>query len=332
MSSVTRRLLAALVYSILTVPFQADGQQAQKVPKIGFLWIGSPGAPSPLIEAFENGLRNLGWVQGENMTIEYRYAEGKAERFPDLAAELVHLPVEVIVAPPAPATLASKTATTTIPIVFTLGADPFAFGVLTAPQPLGGNITGLTEITPELTPKRLELLREIMPALSRVAILLQPGTLRDETFGQMAKDAEETARSLGLKLQFVEARPGDDLDLVFDQIANERAEALVVLMSPTFNSQTKRLADLASKHRLPTIYEWRFFPTAGGLISYGAEPGDIYRRAATLVDKILKGAKPADLPIEQPTKLELVVNMKVARELNLTIPPSLVQQANELIR
>ena len=153
MSPVTRRLLAALV-SILTVAFQADAQQVQKVPKIGFLWIGSPGAPSPLIEAFEDGLRDLGWVPGQNMTIEYRYAEGKAERFPDLVAELVHLPVEVIVAPPAPATLAAKTATTTIPIVFTLGADPFAFGVLTAPQPQGGNITGLTEIAPELTAKR----------------------------------------------------------------------------------------------------------------------------------------------------------------------------------
>ncbi len=265
------------------------------------------------------------------MAVEYRYAEGKAERFPDLAAELVRLPVEVIVAPPAPATLAAKAATTTIPIVFTLGADPVAFGVLASLRPQGGNITGLTEVAPELTPKRLGLLKESMPALTRVAILSQPGTLRDETFGRMVKEANDTARSLRLQLQFVEARAANDLDQAFNEMAKERAEALVVLMSPTFNAQTQQIANLASKHRLPTIYEWRGFAAAGGLMSYGADFNDIYRRAATYVDRILKGARPADLPVEGPTKFELVINLKTAKTLGLEIPQLLLRQADQVI-
>ena len=332
MMPITRTLIVALVSSLLMVGvFETDAQQPQKIPKVGFLWIGSPGSPSPLIEAFENGLRDLGWVKGQNVAVEYRYAEGKAERFPDLAAELVRLPVEVIVAPPAPATLAAKAATTTIPIVFTLGADPVAFGVLVSLRPQGGNITGLTEVAPELTPKRLRLLKEGMPALTRVAILSQPGTLSDKTFGQMMKEAKDAARSLGLQLQFVEAQAASDLDLAFDQMARERAEALVVLMSPTFNAQTQQIANLASKQRLPTIYEWKTFAEAGGLMSYGADVNDIFRRAATYVDRILKGARPADLPVEGPTKFELVINLKTAKTLGLEIPQSLLRQANQVI-
>ena len=327
-----RRFMEVIAGGLLAAPRAAEAQQAQKIPKVGFLWIGSPGSPSPFIEAFEIGLRDLGWIKGQNVSVEYRYAEGKAERFPDLAGELVRLPVEVIVAPPAPATLAAKTATTTIPIVFTLGADPVAFGVLASLRPQGGNITGLTEMAPELTPKRLGLLKEIMPALTRVAILSQPGTLRDETFGQMVKEAQDTARSLGLRLQFVEARAGDDLAPVFDEIATGRTEALVVLMSPTFNAQTKQIADLASTHRLPTIYESKAFATRGGLMSYGADFNDIYRRAATFVDKILKGAKPGDLPVEQPRKFELVINLKTAKALGLTIPQSVLGRADEVIQ
>ena len=338
MTPITRTLIVALVSSLLMVSFDTDAQQAQKIPKVGFLSNGSPGSPSPVIEAFEKGLRDLGWIKDQNVTVEYRYAEGKPERFPDLAAELVRLPVEVIVAPPAPATLAAKTATTTIPIVFTLGADPVAFGVLASLRPQGGNITGLTEVAPELTPKRLGLLKEIMPALTRVAILSQPGTLRDETFGQMVQEAKNTARSLGLQLQFVEARAANDtwterydLDPAFAEMAKERAEALVVLMSPTFNFQTKQLADLASKHRLPTIYEGRGFAAAGGLMSYGVDFSDIFRRAATYVDRILKGARPADLPVEGPTKFELVINLKTAKTLGLEIPQSLLRQADQVI-
>jgi ABC-type uncharacterized transport system substrate-binding protein len=265
------------------------------------------------------------------VTVEYRYAEGKAERFPELIAELVHLPVEVIVAGPAPAAVAAKKVTTTIPIVITLGADPVAFGLMESLTPQGGNITGLTEVAPELTPKRLALLKELMPTLTRVALLWQPGTLREETGGQMLQEAKDTARPLGLQLQVVETRTADGLDLAFDEIVKERAEALVVLMSPTFNAQPKRLADLASTHRLPTMYEFRSFAAAGGLMSYGAEISDIFRRAATYVDRLLKGAKPADLPVERPTKFELVINRKTAQTLGLEIPQSLLRQADQVI-
>jgi ABC-type uncharacterized transport system substrate-binding protein len=243
----------------------------------------------------------------------------------------VHLPVQVIVAGPAPAAVAAKQATTTIPIVITLGADPVAFGLIERRTPHSGNITGLTEVVPELTPKRLALLKEIMPALTRVALLWQSGSLREETVSQMVQEAQDAARALGLELQVVEARTADGLDPAFDEIVKGRAEALVVLMSPTFNTQTKRLADLASQHRLPTMYEFRGFAVAGSLMSYGAEINDIYRRAATYVDQLLKGAKPADLPIEGPTKLELVINRKTAQTLGLEIPQSLLRQADQVI-
>jgi putative ABC transport system substrate-binding protein len=331
MRPVTHRLIFALVLSLLTMSFEVNAQPAAKVPRVGFLWTGSSSAPSPLIEAFRQELNGLGWVDGKNVIVEYRYAEGKAERFPELVAELVHLPVEVIVAGPAPAAVVAKKATTTIPIVITLGADPLAFGLMDSLTPQGDNITGLTEVTPELTPKRLALLKEIMPALTRVAFLWQPGSLREETFGQMMKEAKDTARTLGLQTQVVEARTADGLDLAFDEIVKGRAEALVVLMSPTFNAQTKRLADLASTHRLPTMYEFRAFAAAGGLMSYGADFSDVYRRAATYVDRLLKGAKPADLPVEGPTKFELVINRKTAHTLGLEIPQSLLRQANQVI-
>ena len=198
-------------------------------------------------------------------------------------------------------------------------------------MPQGGNTTGLTEVVPELTPKRLTLLKEIMPALTRVAILSQPGMLRAETFEQMVKQAKDTAQSLGLQLQFVEVRAANELDQAFGEMVKERVEALVVLMSPTFNAQTRRLADLASTHRLPTMYEFRGFAAAGGLMSYGADISNIYRRAATYVDRLLKGARPADLPVEGPTKLELVINRKTAKTLGLEIPQALLQQADQVM-
>ena len=226
--------------------------------------------------------------------------------------------------------MAAKKATTTIPIVITLGADPLAFGLMERLTPQSGNITGLTEVTPELTPKRLTLLKEIMPALARVAILSQPGMLRAETFDQMVKQARDAAQSLGLQLQFVEVRVVNDLEAAFDEMAKARVEALVVLQSPTFNAQTKRLADLANTHRLPTMYEFRGFAAAGGLMSYGADFSDIYRRAATYVDRLL-GRQPADLLVEGPTKFELVINRKTAKALGLTIPPSIFARADEVI-
>jgi putative tryptophan/tyrosine transport system substrate-binding protein len=321
-----------MMLALLAIGATANAQQGQKRPTVGFLSPGSAGSPSLFIEAFENGLRSLAWVKDQNMTVEYRYAEGKPERFPDLVNELVHLPVDVIVAGPAPAAVAAKKATTTIPIVITLGADPVAFGLIDFHAPQSGNITGLTETTPELTPKRLMLIKQIMPALTRVAILSQPGMLRAETFDQTAKQARDTAQSLGLQLQFVELRAASDMEAAFEEIAKAGVEALVVLQSPTFNAQTKRLADLANAHRLPTIYEFRAFAAAGGLMSYGADFSDVYRRAAGYVDKLVKGARPGDLPVESPTKLELVINRKTANTLGLEVPQTLLQQADQVVQ
>jgi len=318
-----------IMQAMLAIVATADAQQVAKSPKVGFLLAGSAQPPSPFVQAFESGLRDLGWLKDQNIIVEYRYAEGKPERFPDLVDELIRLPVDVIVAGPAPAAMVAKKATATIPIVITLGADPVAFGLMETPQ--SGNITGLTEVTPELTPKRLMLLKEIMPNLRSVAILSQPGTMRAETFDQIVKQARDTVQSLGLQLLFHEVRGSNDLDAAFDQMAKARVGALVVLQSPMFNAQTKRLADLANTHRLPTVYEFRAFAAAGGLMSYGADFSDVYRRAATYVDRLLKGAKPADLPVEQPTKLELVINRKTAKTLELRVPQALLQQADQVI-
>lgn len=315
-------ILQAIVATVATAG-------AQQIPKVGFLSAGSAGSPSPLITAFENGLRDLGWIKDKNIVVEYRYAEGKAERYPDLVSELLHLPVDVIVAGPAPAAMVAKKATATIPIVITLGADPIAFGLIETHQ--SGNITGLTEITPELTPKRLTVFKQIIPNLKRVAVLSQPGMLRTETFDQVVKQARDTAQSLGLELQIFEVRVITDLDAAFDGMAKASIEALVVLQSPMFNAQTKRLADLANTHRLPTMYEFRAFAVAGGLISYGADFNDVYRRAAIYVDRLLKGEKPADLPVEGPTKLDLVINRKTANTLGLEFPQPLLQQADQVI-
>jgi putative tryptophan/tyrosine transport system substrate-binding protein len=328
--SLVRRYAGAFVTAVmLAIVATANAQQITKSPKVGFLSGGSAGSPSPFITAFENGLRDLGWIKDKGVIVEYRYADGKTERYPDLVNELVRLPVDVIVAGPAPAALVAKKATPTIPIVITLGADPIAFGLMETRQ--SGNITGLTEVTPELTPKRLTLFKQIMPSLRRVAILSQPGMLRTETFDQVVKQARETAQSLGLQLEFFEVRAITDLDAAFDGMTKVGIEALVVLQSPMFNAQTKRLADLANTHRLPTMYEFRGFAAAGGLMSYGADFNDIYRRAATYVDRLLKGAKPADLRVEAPIKLDLVINRKTAKTLGLEMPQALLHQADQVI-
>jgi len=318
-----------MIQAMLAIVAMADAQTITKSPKVGFLWAGPAGSPSPFITAFENGLRDLGRIKDKDVVIEYRYAEGNNERYPDLVDGLVRLPVDVIVAGPAPAAMVAKKATATIPIVITLGADPVAFGLVEAHQ--SSNITGLTEITPELTPKRVALFKQIIPGLKRVAILSQPGMLRTETFDQLAKQSRDTAQSLGLELQFFEVRAITDLEAAFDGMAKAGIEALVVLQSPMFNAQAKRLADLANTHRLPTMYEFRAFAVNGGLISYGADFNDVYRRAATYVDRLLKGAKPADLPVEGPTKLDLVINRKTAKALGLEMPQALLQQADQVI-
>jgi len=263
--------------------------------------------------------------------IEYRDAEGKPERFPALAAELVALKVDVILTGSTPQALAAKQATKTIPIVFIGTADPVGSGLVTSLARPGGNVTGLSNLAAELVGKRLEQLTQAVPGVSRVAVLWQPGVLGDRTEKEMLKAADVAARALGMGLQFVEARGPADFDRAFSDMTRARAGALTVLPSSMFSSERRRLVDLAAKNRLPAVFPFREFADAGGLMSYGPNLADLLRRAATYVDKILKGAKPADLPVEQPTKFELVINLKTAKALGLDVPLQLLQRADEVI-
>jgi putative ABC transport system substrate-binding protein len=277
-------------------------------------------------------LRDLGYVEGRNILIEERSAEGKLERLPALAAELVALKVDVLVTGGGtPTALAAKQATRTIPIVFASATDPVTDGLVTSlPRP-GGNITGLSNLAPELVGKCLEQLKQAVPGVSRVAVLWQPGALAEHTAKDILQGAEVAARALEERLQFVEARGPADFDRAFSDMTRARAGALAVLGSAIFNSERRRLVDLAAKHRLPTVYTSRDFVDAGGLMTYGPNLAYLFRRAATYVDKILKGAKPGDLPIEQPTTFELVINLKTAKALGLTIPPLLRLRADQVI-
>jgi putative ABC transport system substrate-binding protein len=325
-------VVLCILSTLYILPSQTAAQQRAQTPRIGFLWIGSASPPSPLVTSFQQGLRDLGWIDGQNVNVEYRYAEGKPERFAAFAAELAQIPVEVIVAGPAPAVFAAKKATSTIPIVITLGADPVALKLVDSVDLPRGNVTGLDEITPQLTSQRLSLLKEIVPGLVRVAILRQSGTLRDEALQQMVSAVNATAQNLKVSVEFVEAKAADDLEAAFETIAQQRADGLIVLVSPMFNTEAKRITGLATKHRLPATYEWRTFVAAGGAISYGADLNDIYRRAAAYVDKILKGAIPASLPVEHPTKVELVVDLNHAKEIGMVIAESVVRQADQVLR
>jgi putative ABC transport system substrate-binding protein len=305
-------------------------QQAAKAVRIGYLATGGA-APNPLLQAFLRGLRDLGYVEGRNVVIEYRSAEGKVERLPALAAELLTLKVDVIVGPATPAALAAKQATGTLPIVFIGAGDPVTDGLVTSLARPGGNVTGLATLSPELVGKNLEQLKQAVPGVSRVAILWQPGGMGERTEKDMLKGVEVTARALGVRPQLVEARGPADFDRAFSEMTRARAGTLTVVGSSMFVSERRRLVDLAAKHRLPAMYAQRAYVDAGGLMSYGPDVSDLFRRAATYVDKILKGAKPGDLPVEQPTKFELVINLKTAKALGLTIPPSLLQRADQLI-
>ena len=306
-------------------------QQAAKIARIGSLATERVSNPH-LTEAFRQGLRDLGYVEGRNVVIEIRDAEGKYERLPALAAELVALKVDVILVGSTPTALAAKQATKTLPIVFVSVADPVASGLVTSLARPGGNTTGLATLIPELVGKCLEQLKQAVPGVGRVAVLWQPGALGERTEKDILKEAEIAAGALGLQLQVVEARGPADFDRAFSDMTRARAGALTVLPTPMFVSERRRLVDLAAKNRLPAVYVWREFVDAGGLMAYGPNLADLWRRAATYVDKILKGAKPADLPVEQPTKFELVLNLKTAKALGLTIPPSLLQRADELIQ
>jgi len=325
-----RMLLAGTGAVFLAAPLAA--QQAAKVARIGYLAGASRVTNPHLHEAFRQGLRDLGYVEGRNVVIEYRDAEGKLERLPALAAELVALKVDVIMAPGTPHALAAKQATRTLPIVFAFVVDPVTDGLVTSLARPGGNVTGLSNLAPELVGKRLELLTQAVPGVGRVAVLWQPGAVPEPTGKDMLKEADVAARALGVRLQFVEARGPADIDRAFSEVTRARAGALTVVAGNMFFNERRRLVDLAAKHRLPAVYPLREFVDAGGLMAYGANLADVLRRAATYVDKILKGAKPADLPVEQPTKFELVINLKTAKALGVRIPPSVLGRADEIIR
>jgi putative ABC transport system substrate-binding protein len=325
-----RETIVALV-ALGAVPLAADGQQAAKVGRRGYLSLNLAASPH-LRDAFLQGLRDLGYVEGRNVVIEYRDAEGKLERLPALAAELVALKVDVILAEGG--TLGPRVAmqaTTTIPIVFVAG-DPVGSGLVTSLARPGGNVTGLSSLGPELVGKRLELLKQALPGVDRVAVLRQPTALGERTAKDMLKAADVAARALGVQPQFIEAQGPDDFDRAFSDMTRARAGALTLLPSARFLREHRRLVDLAAKNRLPAVYTSREFVDAGGLMSSGANQPDLFRRAATYVDKILKGAKPGDLPVEQPTKFELVINLKTAKALGLTIPQSVLAHADEVIQ
>ncbi len=326
-----RTFIAMLTSGFFAAPLAAEAQQATRVARIGYLGTNVAAFPQ-LREAFLQGLRDLGHVEGRNVVIEYRSAEGKPERLPALAAELVALKVDVIVATGTPASLAAKQATRTLPIVFAGVADPVGGGLVTSLARPGGNVTGLSLLAPELVGKGLELLKQAVPGVSRVAVLWQPGGSGERTEQDMLKAAEGAARALGVRLQFIEVRGPADFDRAFSDMTKARAGALTVLSSNMFLVEHRRLVTLAGKNRLPAVYPFREFVDAGGLMAYGAGVHDSVRRAATYVDKILKGTKPADLPVEQPTKFELVINLKTAKALGLTIPQSVLGRADEVLQ
>lgn len=319
------------ILCILLVSLAADAQQQPRVARVGWMSLATPANPGVNLDAFRQGMRDLGYVEGKNLILEPRFTGGKNELLPELVADLERAGVDVIVAGPFAALRVAKEATSRIPIIMTPSADPVVAGIVQSLIRPGANVTGITEMAPELTPERLRMLKAIIPGLSRVAILWQPGTLSAEAFRQMLDDTEATARTLGIQLQVVEAKAVGDFDAAFAAMVKERAEALIVLVNPMFNVQRRHIIERAEKHRLPAIYEWKEFVRSGGLISYGADVQDIYRRAAVFVDKILKGAKPADMPVEGPGRIDLAVNLKVAKALGLTIPMSILLRAVETL-
>jgi putative tryptophan/tyrosine transport system substrate-binding protein len=323
--------IVILTLSLLAMALAATAQPVGKVHRIGRLNAGVPPAGSdPLLEVFRQGLRDLGYVEGQNLVIESRYAEGREERLPDLVAELVRLQVEVIMAGGVVATRAAQHATHTIPIVMAGTSDPVGQGLVASLAHPGGNTTGLSFLSAELPAKRLELLKEVVPQSARVAVLANPA---NASYKPWMNSLTVAARALGLQLHVVEVRRADELDTAFAAMTRAEADALIVLSDPELVTPLRgRVANLAAKSRLPAMYDWKLDVEAGGLMSYGPSLPDLWRHAATYVAKILKGAKPADLPVEQAMQFELVINLKTAQTLGLTIPPALLFQASEMIR
>jgi len=327
---VNPRLAAAVVLLLLAAPLAtAAAQPPEKVPRVGFLGPRTRSDNAGTVDAFLQGLRELGWVEGKTIIIEYRWAEGRFDRLPDFVAELVRLKVDVILAGSNAAAVAAKNVTRTIPIVMATGGDPVGLGLVASLARPGGNVTGLAYgVGMDVVGKGLELLKETVPKVRRVAVLSNPA---NPSQALAIKNVSATARAVGVQLQLLEARGPNEFDNAFAAMSRERAEALFVLVDPFFGFHRARLSELAAKSRLPAMYGSREYAEAGGLMSYGADFRHSFRRSATYVDKILKGAKPADLPIEQPTQFELVINLKTAKMLGLTIPPSLLLRADQVI-
>jgi putative ABC transport system substrate-binding protein len=318
-------ILLYLCSMLLALCFPAEAQQSAKVRRIGVLRADSP--PNLSAETFQQAMRDLGYVEGKNIFIEYRYAEGKVDRLPNLAEELVRLNVDVIWAL-GPAVSHAKNATKTIPIVITHVGDPVGSGLVASLARPGGNITGLSSLSPELSGKRVELLKKVIPKLSRVAFFGNSTAPAKQSL----KETEVAAGALGLQIQYLEVQSPKEIEPAFQAASTGRAQAVIILRNPLTAIHHVRIAELAIKNRLPTMYADREFVEAGGLMSYGADYTFMYRRVAVFVDKILKGTKPADLPVEQPTKFELVINLKTAKQIGLTIPPNVLARADKVIR
>lgn len=324
-----KNTILTLCAMLLALCVSAEAQQPTKIARIGYLSGTSYSANSARVDAFRQGLRELGYVEGKTIVVEWRYAEGKLDRLPALAAELVRLKVDVIVASAPPPTRSAKQATATIPIVMSYDDDPVGNGFVASLARPGRNITGLATLAPELSGKQLELLREIVPKLSRVAVIgnaTRPGS------PQALREVNLAGDAVGVQLQYLEIQAPKDIEIAFRAASQEHAEGVLVLTTPVLISRRKQVAELAVKDRLPTIYGRPEYVEDGGLLSYATSFTDLSRRAAIYVDKILKGAKPAELPVEQPTKFELIINLKAAKQIGLTIPPSVLARADKIIR
>jgi putative tryptophan/tyrosine transport system substrate-binding protein len=320
---------AVLAVGLLAVPLVGEGQPAGKVYRVGYLGYPTRSAESKYLEVFQQRLRELGYVEGQNVVIEYRWAEGRPDRLAELAADLVRLRVDVLAAAGNPSIVALKGATKTIPIVMVVAGDPVGAGLIRSLDRPGGNVTGLSNLAEGLSAKWLELLKEAAPALARLAVLLVPDTPAHAAF---SKEIQVAAQRLGVTIQFLEVRDLGEIQRAFDALTKVRCDALIVLPHPVTFAHRQQIVGFAAKNKLPGMYPWAEFPEAGGLMAYAASRAEMFRRSATYVDKILKGAKPADLPVEQPTKFDLVINLKTANALGLTIPPSLLGRADEVLQ
>jgi putative ABC transport system substrate-binding protein len=321
-------VVTVLVCSLLAAPLGAEAQPAAKVYRIGVLETTSPATAATVHDAFRQGLRELGYVEGQNLVLEYRWAGGKAERFPRLAAELVALKVDVIVARGTPASLAAKTATPTIPVVMAAAGNPVGTGLVHSLARPGANVTGLSGVSEDLAGKRIELVKDVVPQVSRIGFLWNPGNPSNRL---VFEETRVAARRFGLTVESLAVRKSEDLEPVFEAARRARVQAIVMSVDATIQHQAPRITALAIQNRLPAMYGSREFVEAGGLMSYAVHFPDLYRRAATYVDRILRGAKPAELPVEQPTKFEFVINLRTARALGLTIPPSLLARVDHTI-